>query len=650
MDKKDGCSVLLMVLLCLISLLPVTLLSTKTTLENWRDPISDKEPIYDCTAGYVDELVFSIQSDLQAIDELQAGLIDMIGIKLGRVHREPILDYISKQEIPEIEITETPRNGFGHYTFNCGKAPTNFTELRVAFARALDKITVQTEVWGNSIPLDSPLPTTMGNWSLENQEWWTDNYWHPYPSSGNQILNAHGWKDIDGDGRREDPNGNPVEVVMIPGYSSFLDYAEEAFDSIGINTTRENVLTLEELDNRINTGDFNLVRFAYDIDSPLFLNIFQSSNIDNYCRWSNETYDDLIDNMTESIDPVTIQQACWDAQVILWHEQPIVPYYQNTIYCAHRIDPFTGWVNQKGKGIRTTWNFKKVRLKEGFYWGLLEKPSAREDFDTWQQGGRFTTSWKEIYSYNAFNPFKYYSFKVKILDLIYDKLFQKSPNRFFIDPFTDNQTAFCMGVAKDWVTEEITDTTADPRALTGDRQKITFYLHDGYNFSDGESLTTEDVKFSYELLRANNFSQINDPITHVEVVNDTVIEFYFNTSGLFNMLYIDNRILPKHVWENVDDPLNWTNDQPIGSGPYKLKSYNPGVEVVLERNDDHFYNPRNYRFYALEEEETTTSTTTTSSTETGTTTPPPTSGFEFVTLIMVVTILTLAAKRWKKYT
>jgi peptide/nickel transport system substrate-binding protein len=42
-------------------------------------------------------------------------------------------------------------------------------------------------------------------------------------------------------------------------------------------------------------------------------------------------------------------------------------------------------------------------------------------------------------------------------------------------------------------------------------------------------------------------------------------------------------IVPRHLWSEVDDPMTFTNDQPVGTGPYMLKSFN-GQELVVERN------------------------------------------------------------------
>ena len=53
-------------------------------------------------------------------------------------------------------------------------------------------------------------------------------------------------------------------------------------------------------------------------------------------------------------------------------------------------------------------------------------------------------------------------------------------------------------------------------------------------------------------------------------------------------------VLPKHVWEpmvedlGIENPQQFANDNPIGSGPYKVKYRREGSELYLERREDHF--------------------------------------------------------------
>jgi ABC-type transport system substrate-binding protein len=623
-----------------------------------REPFSDKERVYDRTAGYADEIHFKITSNSvqKDIEELQAGAIDAIGYF-------PMIAYYSSPDSyellvnqlladPDIEMFQTGRFGFGHLTFNCDKYPTNYTELRVAFAHALDKEEIQVKaLYGESRPLDSPVPPSLGKWSLDNQEWSREhNYYDPDPVKGNQILDAHDWDDREGDSWREDPFGNPVEVEILdsaehPITEMIALIAQKAFTSIGIKSVI-NLVGFDVLTQRVDQEDFSLYFAAQvwgDFTVPFNLGAFHSVKepIDqwfshNKPNFSNTTYDALVDTMFESYNLTEVEQACWDAQKILWYEQPLVPVYMDIYRSFYRTYSWTGWVNDYYPWSGPVhWSFVKTHLKPaiGAIYG--------EQYENWKQGGQLTISFGNQPSTNSllgFNP---------ILGLIYDNymLFTPSPSH-----------PFCPSLAKDWLIEELDPTNPMGNAREGDKQKITLYLHEGLDFHDGHPLTTEDVAYSFELVNVSckdtDFWKVQrnyDIITHIEMVNSTVIEIYFDRDGLFNLHLIHIIVWPKHIWKPIADAgnaLTWDNPEPIGSGPYKWKKIVPGVSVVLERNDDYFYNPRNYQW--INESVTTTTTTTTSEETTTSTTPPPaTPGFEVV--MMIATVITLASfVYWRK--
>jgi ABC-type transport system substrate-binding protein len=622
----------------------------------WREPYSDKEGVWDPTAGYADELYFKVFEDANStIQALQSGEIDMIG-RFTIVTDNMITD-------PNIEINSTDRRGFFHLPFNCNKFPTNYTELRQAFAHALDKEEIQITVTGvkGSRYADSPIVPALGKWSLDNQEWSRiNNYYEADPVKGNEILDAHGWVDRDDDGYREDPNGETVVVEITAPLASFMEtiviIAIEAYESIHIKARADDT-SPPTMINRVKDGDFNMAGYAWGLSpEPILwpgLERLMSTHPNNFENFNNATYDALVETAFESFNMAEVEQAIWDAQKILWYEQPMVVAYQNLLPTAYRKDPWIGWVNALGEGVTEEWTYKKIRLKPEYGKGIGEQ------YEKWQQGGRFTTStWTDIDTTNIFN-IQVDIFNVshwlnhRILGLMYDGLHGRNPYNLELG----------TGVAKDWLAEEIDDPTSVRRAKAGDKLKITYYLHEGMTFHDGRALTAEDVAFTYELASiSNSFSNNLENFTHVEVVNTTMVEIFCNTASVFNLQRMGNfyvpvsignmglglllftrPILPKHVWENINNPLTWDNPYPVGSGAYKWKSHKSGELVILERNDDYFYNPRNYRYYKLDKEESNTTETSSETSIIETTTPPPATGFEqvgllagFVAIVLVV--------------
>lgn len=139
-----------------------------------------------------------------------------------------------------------------------------------------------------------------------------------------------------------------------------------------------------------------------------------------------------------------------------------------------------------------------------------------------------------------------------------------------------------------WLAEDV-ETSDDARTWT-----VT--VRDDVQWHDGEPLTAEDVRFSYEYF-SNHESplyshHVNDRpfIESVEVLEGNQVEFTCRAAcPTFDVnpgAHIP--ILPMHVWEEVTEPNRFTEELPVGSGPYELVRYAPDQVYVLEANADYF--------------------------------------------------------------
>lgn len=109
----------------------------------------------------------------------------------------------------------------------------------------------------------------------------------------------------------------------------------------------------------------------------------------------------------------------------------------------------------------------------------------------------------------------------------------------------------------------------------------TFELVDHAVWHDGEPLTVEDVLFTFDYIERHK------PVRDLLTVNgESIIEkiasngdssFSITVKEASNTILASLggvRILPKHIWASVEDPLNFTGDgSTVGSGPYKLDHY-----------------------------------------------------------------------------
>lgn len=111
-----------------------------------------------------------------------------------------------------------------------------------------------------------------------------------------------------------------------------------------------------------------------------------------------------------------------------------------------------------------------------------------------------------------------------------------------------------------------------------DLMTLTFTLREGVLWSDGEPFTAADVAFTYNLLKtaeglnSNALPALVGDSAYVDTitaVDDTTVEFAFNrvyTPGLYELIVVN--IVPEHTWQDVDDPVAFTNDTPVGTGPF----------------------------------------------------------------------------------
>lgn len=136
--------------------------------------------------------------------------------------------------------------------------------------------------------------------------------------------------------------------------------------------------------------------------------------------------------------------------------------------------------------------------------------------------------------------------------------------------------------------------------MGADKKSITFHLREGLVWSDGEPLTADDLRFSWEAARSNEVAWANrsiaDRIIDVEVVDPSTAIYRYNEEYPYQLMDAnDLTIVPKHTFGKVPfkewREHDWSDiDSLVVSGPFKVESYEPQHEIVLVRND-RYYDP-----------------------------------------------------------
>jgi peptide/nickel transport system substrate-binding protein len=122
-------------------------------------------------------------------------------------------------------------------------------------------------------------------------------------------------------------------------------------------------------------------------------------------------------------------------------------------------------------------------------------------------------------------------------------------------------------------------------------QRYTFELADAA-FSDGSQITSEDVKFSMELIEEASVPlAVEQNYASIETPDDQTIIFEFdNPNPQFPTGHLPLwGVMPKSQWEGIDDVMNHEPDPNtyVSSGPFQVVDYSRGESMVVEPNPGH---------------------------------------------------------------
>ena len=119
---------------------------------------------------------------------------------------------------------------------------------------------------------------------------------------------------------------------------------------------------------------------------------------------------------------------------------------------------------------------------------------------------------------------------------------------------------------------------------------LTVTTREGVLFSDGEPFSAQDVAFTFNYLREHPELDTAGVwalgLESVEATDDTTVVFTFSepNTPLFTDI-VGRTVVPEHVWSEVADPVQETNENPVGTGPFLLGSFAPQLIKVVKNPD-----------------------------------------------------------------
>ncbi len=152
---------------------------------------------------------------------------------------------------------------------------------------------------------------------------------------------------------------------------------------------------------------------------------------------------------------------------------------------------------------------------------------------------------------------------------------------------------------------------AESWTVSPDSLVYEFVLRKGARFHNGDPVTSEDVKFSFERYRGAGAGPFKARVAGIDVVDPQRIRFRFKQPWPDFMTFYGTPatgagwIVPKKYVEKVGD--DGFKKAPVGAGPYRFVSFTPGVELVLEAFDGYWRKTPSVKrlvFKSVPEEET----------------------------------------------
>ena len=166
--------------------------------------------------------------------------------------------------------------------------------------------------------------------------------------------------------------------------------------------------------------------------------------------------------------------------------------------------------------------------------------------------------------------------------------------------------------------QELAALAAELLPATEHNPVIEFRLRPGVRFHDGRPVRAEDVKFTYEaIMDPRNLSpRVSDyePVKSVEVIDPLRVRIVYKrlyspaigtwAMGILPEHLLNDEALRREAAASGRDPSTFTmrqsafNRRPVGCGPFVFREWRSDQFIFLDRFEDYWEGPPNYRSYA----------------------------------------------------
>jgi ABC-type transport system substrate-binding protein len=144
--------------------------------------------------------------------------------------------------------------------------------------------------------------------------------------------------------------------------------------------------------------------------------------------------------------------------------------------------------------------------------------------------------------------------------------------------------------------------------VSKDGKTYTFKIRPGVKWHDGQPLTAEDVKYSYDVYFEGRFQAPTkkvyfEKLKEVKVLDPLTVQFICKDAYYKNLEVLASyvKIVPKHIYGQIDPADPRLNREIVGTGPYQLQEWNKGQRIVLKHVPEYWaadlpYYKERYKF------------------------------------------------------
>jgi len=121
---------------------------------------------------------------------------------------------------------------------------------------------------------------------------------------------------------------------------------------------------------------------------------------------------------------------------------------------------------------------------------------------------------------------------------------------------------------------------------SADSSSVVLTVRNNVTWSDGSTMTADDVAYSFQIMKDNkgvNYYAL--PITSVTTSGNQVTVKFDGSQFVNRTKILSTQVINKKQWSAMSDPSKDTVANPIGTGPYTIKSVTPSTVTLSVRND-----------------------------------------------------------------